>query len=236
MGEPQDSAPVPCQICGEEKAPGEVVPAYSVRSSVVDIIRRDHPEWSEEGYICLPDLNHYRAQYVEELLEKEKGEVSSLEERVITSLEERSVLSEDVTAAYDRQLTIGERAADRFADFAGSWTFIILFFMVLVVWIVINSVILLFRPFDPYPFILLNLVLSCLAAVQAPVIIMSQNRQENRDRLQARHDYQVNLKAELEIRSLSEKLDYLLINQGQRLLEIQKIQVELMEEMARRKS
>ena len=232
----EDKTTVPCQICGEEKAPGEVVPAYSVRSSVADIIRRDHPEWSGQGYICLSDLNRYRAQYVEELLEKEKGEVSSLEERVIASLEDRSVLSEDVTAAFDKQLTIGERAADRFADFAGSWTFIILFFVVLVVWIAVNSVILLFRPFDPYPFILLTLVLSCVAAIQAPVIIMSQNRQEARDRLQAQHDYQVNLKAELEIRSLNEKIDYLLIHQGERLLEIQKIQVELMEEIARRKA
>lgn len=227
---------VPCQICGREMTHGEVVPAGSVGSAVADIIRRDHPDWSDEGYICRPDLNHYRARYVEELLEKEKGEVSSLEEKVIFAMKERSVLSEDTSAAFDRQLTLGERAADRFANFAGSWTFIILFFAVLIVWIAVNSVLLLFRPFDPYPFILLNLVLSCLAAVQAPVIIMSQNRQEDRDRLQARHDYQVDLKAELEIRNLNEKIDYLLVTQGERLLEIQKIQVELMEEIARQKS
>ncbi len=236
MRKTQDHTAVPCQICGEEKAPGEVVPAYSVRSSVVDIIRRDHPEWSDQGYICLSDLNHYRAQYVEELLEKEKGEVSILEERVISAMKDRSVLSEDTTAAFDRQLTFGERTADRFADFAGSWTFIIMFFVVLFVWIVLNSVILLFRPFDPFPFILLNLVLSCVAAIQAPVIIMSQNRQEDRDRLQARYDYQVNLKAELEIQNLNEKIDFLLMTQGERLLEIQKIQVELMEEIAGQKS
>ena len=151
-------------------------------------------------------------------------------------MEDRSVLSEDTTEVFDRQLTIGERVADRIADFAGSWTFIILFFVVLLVWIAINSIILLSKPFDPYPFILLNLVLSCIAAIQAPVIIMSQNRQEARDRLQAQHDYQVNLKAELEIQNLHEKMDHLLINQGQRLLEIQNIQVELMEELARRKS
>ena len=232
----QDRENVFCQICGERKTPGELVPADSVRSSVIDLIRKDHPEWSDQGYICIADLNHYRAKYVEELLEKEKGEVSTLEEKVISAMEDRSVLSEDTTAVFDRQLTIGERLADQFADFAGSWTFIILFFAVLVAWIAINSIILLSRPFDPYPFILLNLVLSCIAAIQAPVIIMSQNRQEARDRLQAQHDYQVNLKAELEIQNLHEKIDHLLINQGQRLLEIQKIQVELMEELARRKS
>jgi uncharacterized membrane protein len=232
----QDRETVFCQICGERKTPGEIVPADSVRSSVIDIIRKDHPEWSDQGYICSADLNHYRAKYVEELLEKEKGEVSVLEEKVISAMEDRSVLSEDTTVVFDQQLTIGERASDRFADFAGSWTFIILFFVVLVAWIAINSIILLFRPFDPFPFILLNLVLSCIAAIQAPIIIMSQNRQEARDRLQAQHDYQVNLKAELEIQNLHEKIDHLIINQGQRLLEIQKIQVELMEEQARRKS
>jgi uncharacterized membrane protein len=231
----QDRETIFCQICGERKTPGELVPADSVRSSVIDLIRKDHPEWSDQGYICTTDLNHYRAKYVEELLEKEKGEVSTLEEKVISAMKDQSVLSEDTTAAFDRQLTIGERAADQFADFAGSWTFIILFFMVLVAWIAINSIILLSRPFDPYPFILLNLVLSCIAAIQAPIIIMSQNRQEARDRLQAQHDYQVNLKAELEIQNLHEKIDHLLINQGQRLLEIQNIQVELMEELARRK-
>ena len=232
----QDRENVFCQICGKQKTPGELVPADSVRSSVIDIIRKDHPEWSDQGYICIADLNHYRAKYVEELLEKEKGEVSTLEEKVISAMEDRSVLSEDTTEVFDRQLTIGERVADRIADFAGSWTFIILFFVVLLVWIAINSIILLSKPFDPYPFILLNLVLSCIAAIQAPVIIMSQNRQEARDRLQAQHDYQVNLKAELEIQNLHEKMDHLLINQGQRLLEIQNIQVELMEELARRKS
>lgn len=232
----QDRETIFCQICSERKTPGEVVPADSVRSSVIDLIRKDHPEWSDQGYICITDLNHYRAKYVEELLEKEKGEVSTLEEKVISAMEDRSVLSEDTTAVFDRQLTIGERVADRIADFAGSWTFIILFFVILVTWIAINSLILLFRPFDPFPFILLNLVLSCIAAIQAPIIIMSQNRQEARDRLQARHDYQVNLKAELEIQNLHEKIDHLLINQGQRLLEIQKIQVELMEELARQKS
>jgi uncharacterized membrane protein len=232
----QDRENVFCQICGEQKTLGELVPADSVRSSVIDLIRKDHPEWSDQGYICIADLNHYRAKYVEELLEKEKGEVSTLEEKVISAMEDRSVLSQDTTAVFDRQLTLGERVADRIADFAGSWTFIILFFIVLVVWVAINSIVLLARPFDPYPFILLNLVLSCIAAIQAPVIIMSQNRQEARDRLQAQHDYQVNLKAELEIQNLHEKMDHLLINQGQRLLEIQNIQVELMEELARRKS
>ncbi|MEO0146727.1 MAG: DUF1003 domain-containing protein, partial [candidate division WOR-3 bacterium] len=115
----------------------------------------------------------------------------------------------------------------------GSWAFIGTFIGVLFAWITLNSVVFLWRPFDPYPFILLNLILSCLAAIQAPIILMSQNRQEARDRLHLQHDYQVNLKAELEIRNLHEKLDHLLTYQWQRLLEIQEMQVEMMEEITR---
>ncbi|HSA81745.1 MAG TPA: DUF1003 domain-containing protein, partial [Geminicoccaceae bacterium] len=121
---------------------------------------------------------------------------------------------------------------DAIAAFGGSWTFILLFGAVILVWVLINAVALLARPFDPYPFILLNLVLSCLAAVQAPIIMMSQNRQEARDRLRSENDYRVNLKAELEIRHLHEKLDHLLQHQWERLMEIQQIQIELMNEIA----
>ena len=116
-------------------------------------------------------------------------------------------------------------------DFGGSWIFISLFGAFILIWIVINTVLLMVRPFDPYPFILLNLMLSCLAAVQAPIIMMSQNRQEARDRLRSESDYRVNLKAELEIRHLHEKLDHLLQHQWQRLIEIQQIQIELMNEI-----
>jgi uncharacterized membrane protein len=141
-------------------------------------------------------------------------------------------LSKNINIEFDQQLTFGERLADKMAEYAGSWGFVIGFFGVLLVWIAINSVVLILKPFDPYPFILLNLVLSCLAAIQAPIIIMSQNRQEAKDRLRSEHDYSVNLKAELEIRNLHEKIDHLLMKQWQRLLEIQEIQMELMEELA----
>lgn len=125
--------------------------------------------------------------------------------------------------------------ADRLADFGGSWLFIGIFCGTLAIWIIMNSVVMLMKPFDPYPYIFLNLILSCLAAIQAPVILMSQNRQEARDRIQAEHDYRINLKAELEIRHLHEKIDHLLMNQWQRLMEIQQIQMELMQELARKK-
>lgn len=124
--------------------------------------------------------------------------------------------------------------ADHVATFGGSWTFITIFFAVLVGWMALNVVVLVRKPFDPYPFILLNLVLSCLAAIQAPIIMMSQNRREVKDRLRAEHDYQVNLKAELEVRLLHEKLDHLIVHQWQRLLETQRLQVEMLDGLAAR--
>ena len=104
----------------------------------------------------------------------------------------------------------------------------------LIIWITINSVIIFGKPIDPYPFILLNLLLSCLAAIQAPIIMMSQNRQEAKDRLRSQYDYQVNLKAELEIRQLHEKMDHLLSHQWERLAQIQEIQIDLLEEIRRK--
>jgi uncharacterized membrane protein len=132
----------------------------------------------------------------------------------------------------DDNLTFGERLADRVADFGGSWTFILLFAGVLIGWILINTVFLLRQPaFDPYPFILLNLVLSCLAAIQAPVIMMSQNRQEAKDRRRARNDYATNLKAEIEIQNLHRKLDQLLDSYLPNLLELQKEQTRLLNKL-----
>lgn len=221
-----------CQICGRAGSRAELVPAAVVRPRLVERIRMAAPDWSPTGYICLTDLNRFRGDYVEALLQDEKGELSSLERTVVESLAQQETLAEDVEAQFQKKLTLGERLADAIAAFGGSWTFILLFGAVILVWVLINAVALLARPFDPYPFILLNLVLSCLAAVQAPIIMMSQNRQEQRDRLQAEHDYQINLKAELEIRHLHEKLDHLLQHQWERLMEIQQIQIELMNEIA----
>ena len=222
-----------CQICKKQKKLSEVLPAELVREPLVEIIRKTHPDWSSSGFICLSDLDKFRTDYVKGVLETEKGELSTLEEEVVRSLSEQELLSKNINIEFDQKLTLGQRLSDKLADSAGSWGFIIIFFGILILWIIINTVLLVWRHFDPYPFILLNLVLSCLAAIQAPVILMSQNRQESRDRLRAEHDYLVNLKAELEIRNLHEKIDHLLKNQWQRLLEIQEIQTELMEELAR---
>lgn len=221
-----------CQICKEKKKLSEVVPAQLVRKPIVDIIRKTHPDWSSEGYICNTDLNTFREEYIKNILETEKGELSILEKEVMKSLKEHEFLSKNINIEFERQLTVGERIADRLTTFAGSWKFISIFMITVFIWMGINSIVLILKPFDPYPFILLNLVLSCLAAIQAPVILMSQNRQDARDRLQAEHDYRVNLKAELEVRQLHEKIDHLLMYQWQRLLEIQEIQMDLLKEIA----
>jgi len=212
----------------------DLVPAAVVRPAVTAVIRRERPEWPDDGYVCVEDLNVFRNRYIESLLETEKGDLSVLEEEVVQSLREHEILASNVEEEFEASLTLGERLSDRLAAFGGSWRFILLFCGVLVVWIALNAFVLLARPFDPYPFILLNLLLSCLAALQAPVILMSQNRQEARDRLRAEHDYQVNLKAELEIRHLHQKVDHLLTHQWQRLVEIQQVQVELMNDLRRR--
>ena len=223
---------VTCQICKKQKNIWEAYPAAMVRKPVAEIISKIHSEWSSEGYICSADLNHFRSVYVQSVIEADKGELSQLDEQVIKSLREQELLSKNVNIEYDRQLTFGERMADKLADFGGSWRFIGIFAAVLFLWVLLNSLVFFWRPFDPYPFIFLNLILSCLAAIQAPVIMMSQNRQEAKDRLHAEYDYRINLKAELEIRHLHEKIDHLLMNQWQRLLEIQEIQMELMEELS----
>jgi uncharacterized membrane protein len=223
-----------CQICKKQKKTSEVMPAELVRGSVVETILKTYPDWSSSGFICISDLNQFRAKYVEDVLERNKGELSALEEQVVKSLKEQELLSSNINAEFDRKLTFGERLADKVADYGGSWRFIGIFMGGFLVWIIINSIVLIQKPFDPYPFILLNLVLSCIAAIQAPVIMMSQNRQEAKDRLRSEYDYRVNLKAELEIRHLHEKIDHLLMDQWQRLLEIQEIQMELMEELARK--
>jgi uncharacterized membrane protein len=224
-----------CQVCKEQKKMREVLTAELVRGPIVEKIMETHPDWSSRGFICIADLNRYRAEYVKDVIKADKGELSVLEEQVVKSLKEQELLSKNINVEYDRQRSLGEIMADRLADFGGSWLFIGIFCGILSIWIVMNSVVMLTKPFDPYPYIFLNLILSCLAAMQAPVILMSQNRQEARDRIQAEHDYRINLKAELEIRHLHEKIDHLLMNQWQRLMEIQQIQMELMEELTRKK-
>jgi len=224
-----------CQICGRAFMPQNGAIGDNVRPSLAEFIKSQRPNWDPQQFICFADLGIFRKDYVKRALEDEIGELTSLDQEVIESLQQHEVLTENIEKQFERKLTFGEHLSDKIAEFGGSWKFIITFGSVIVVWVVLNAVLLLDRGFDPYPFILLNLILSCLAALQAPVIMMSQNRAEARDRLRAENDYKVNLKAELEIRHLHEKIDHLLRKQYNRVFEIQQIQIELLEEISQRK-
>lgn len=184
--------------------------------------------------ISLGELNLATMKYIQGMIQKETSELSSLEEEVRNSLENQELISEDLNQTFQSTLTLGQRVADKVADFGGSWTFIIMFGLSMAVWIAINVFFSIWR-FDPYPFILLNLLLSTLAAIQAPIIMMSQNRQEAKDRARSEMDYKINLKAELEIRHLHEKIDHILKNQWSRLTEIQQIQMQMMQILGNRK-
>jgi len=223
-----------CSICGKLFPLRDLSAGALIRDAVVQLIMREHTDWSIEGYVCRTDLARYREKYVQTLLESEKGELTSLELEVLNSIQAQQLLATNVDVEFEREWTWGERLADRIAIFGGSWMFLVLFTLFIVVWVTMNSVVLFWRPVDPYPFILLNLMLSCLAAIQAPIIMMSQNRQESKDRLRSQHDYQINLKAELEIRHLHEKIDHLLSRQWERLVQIQEIQIDLLSELQQR--
>jgi uncharacterized membrane protein len=225
-----------CDVCKRPKKMSELFPLEMVNEPVMTIIQKEHPGLPRMGYICSEDLNKYRIEFIKNTLEEEKGELSSLEQEVVKSMKEQETVAKDINAEYEQQVKFGDKVSDKLAVFAGSWRFIIGFLATLLVWIVINSALIILKVFDPYPFILLNLVLSCLAAIQAPIILMSQNRQDEKDRLRSDYDFRVNLKAELEIRHLHQKLDHFLTKEWQTLLEIQQIQVELMNELSKGKA
>jgi uncharacterized membrane protein len=223
-----------CFHCKRSRPYELLVPGEMLRLAIRETIKKRNPSWSPGRMICTDCLDLFRSEYVEDALKEEVGELTKLEQEVIDSVREQETLTENINRAFEKSITFGQRVADRVATFGGSWIFIATFFLVLAAWIGMNSVAGLLGPFDPYPYILLNLILSCLAALQAPIIMMSQNRIEARDRLRSENDYQVNLKAELEIRHLHEKLDVLLKHQWQKLLEIQQIQMDFMKELMRR--
>lgn len=193
---------------GQSFPESEQISGRLVRKPILALIQQDFPAFRPEDSLATSELNEYRRRYLEDFLVREVGELSELERTVLTNVHERRTLSDKVEDQ-EAPLTLGQRWADNIASFGGSWTFILLFFGIILSWILLNVAVLRRPGFDPYPFILLNLLLSCLAALQAPVIMMSQNRQEEKDRERAKKDYMINLKAELELRVMHEKLDHL---------------------------
>ncbi|MDX2281124.1 MAG: DUF1003 domain-containing protein [Saprospiraceae bacterium] len=169
--------------------------------------------------------------YIDSLLKTENQQLDRLHEIVRLSIEEEEMITRKLCETDESAITFGERLSDKVAKFGGSWRFIIIFMAVLWLWIIVNSVFLASKAFDPYPYILMNLILSCIAAIQAPIIMMSQNRKELKDRQRAENDYMVNLKSEIEIRNLHRKMDLNMEDQFQHLFEIQQKQLELMQQI-----
>ncbi len=212
----------------------EKISGKMIRQSILEIIQKEKPEFTKDSYLSDSELNTFRQKYVEVFLMKQIGELTTLEKTVLNSLKDQTTLTDKLDGEEQMVLTYGQRVADRVASFGGSWTFIISFGLFLLIWICINIYWLGNKGFDPYPFILLNLILSSLAAIQAPVIMMSQNRQEEKDRERGKMDYMINLKSELEVRMLHEKMDHLIINQQQEVLEIHKVQIDMMNDILKR--
>lgn len=225
-----------CILCDQNRPADLSSAAAALRPSIADDIRQRHPaRWRDDGRICRRCLDSERAAFVLDQLERERGELSAIEAEISRKSVEHTAVAEDIESRFGRELTLGQRVADQVAAVGGSWPFVIGFCAVLLAWIGFNTFVLRAGAFDPYPYILLNLGLSCLAALQAPIIMMSQNRAAARDRMEADADYRINLKAELEIASLHDKIDHLLHVQWERMVEIQQTQIELLNELALRR-
>ena len=219
-----------CTLCQKDFEPRDLMPPGSIRQEIIALIHQEHPRWNPGDPLCREDHDRYRMAYITHMVQEEQGSIATLEKTVLDSISQNELLSLSTLTEADKP-TFGERVADQVALFGGSWRFIIFFFLFIAMWIAINAYVLLSRPFDPYPFILLNLILSCLAAIQAPIIMMSQNRQEAKDRQRSLHDYKINLKAEIEVRTLHEKVDHMLLDQWSKMMEIQDLQLEILGEI-----
>jgi uncharacterized membrane protein len=230
MTEPTSST-FNCPICQQQKTTEMGNPVELLHEEIAQALAERLPGLAAETMICDTCLEGLRGDYFEDVLEEEVGELDELEREVVQALEGQELITENINEEFEEHLTFGQRLADKVAAIGGSWAFIIFFAVALIVWMWLNAI-LAKRAFDPYPYILLNLCLSTVAALQAPVIMMSQNRQSAKDRLRAEQDYQINLKAELQTRHIYDMLDYLMTKQWQRMLEIQHSQTELIEELA----
>ncbi len=225
---------IKCDICQKKYVETDLITGHGIPNEIEKLIIRDFPDWNDNKRICKDDLNIYRMKYISSLIEDEEGKIKELEKTVITSIKQNEIIASNINIAVREKYKIADIISDKIAVFGGSWTFIIIFFILLLSWMVLNSYFLISRPFDPFPYILLNLVLSCIAAIQAPIIMMSQNRQEMKDRMRSENDYKVDLKSEIEIRTLHEKVDHLLLDQWSKMMKIQEMQIEILEEIKKK--
>ena len=211
-------------ISNKEFPESQKVLGSLISPKIVTEIHHEYPGFCDSSLLSVSEYKHYKQKYLQNFLVTDASDISELEKEVIESIGNRSVLSSKETII-DSNTTFAQRLSDKVASFGGSWKFIILFGVILFLWILFNTLSPHRDEFDPYPFILMNLILSCIAALQAPIIMMSQNRQEEKDRERAKQDYMINLKSELEIRLLHEKIDHLIMDQQQELIKLQQIQI-----------
>jgi len=226
-----------CSITNKEYPLEQLYSGESINPQLRALIVKDHPEFNDDSLLSINELSSYRHKYMKKILQAERKELNKLDAEVLHSIGSDELLSTKLHKESQKPAGLGDRIADKIADFGGSWTFIISFFAFLIIWMSINVAMAVFfdeKSFDPYPFILLNLMLSCLAAIQAPIIMMSQNRKETRDRQRAEDDYKINLKAELEIRMLHEKIDHMILRQNQRLIDIQEVQSDMLNDILKK--
>lgn len=196
---------------GKELPVSEQISASVLTPKLLEYVRKLNTTFRDTSVLSRSEYIKLRQSFIHDYLTEELGELSNDERRVLEALQQHTILTDKIEADDDtNERLFGQKLADSVAEFGGSWKFISSFMFFLLLWIILNSIALLSHPFDPYPFILLNLILSCIAALQAPIIMMSQNRQEEKDRERAKKDYMINLKSELEIRILHEKVDQLL--------------------------
>lgn len=221
-----DSPTVTCALCSQEVGLERVTIVGAVPPEIADVSALDARQ-----HICDACLGEARLRTLTQRLEAERGELTTLEEEVAKRTMTGGTIARQLGDDFVRGSTRAQRIADTVARVGGSWRFVIGALVVIMTWLVINTVIVPSRAFDPYPYILLNLVLSCLAALQAPIIMMSQNRAGMRDRMQADQDFLVNLKAELEINGLHAKIDHLLHERWENLLQLQRLQVDLISQL-----
>ncbi|EOZ5809716.1 DUF1003 domain-containing protein [Enterococcus hirae] len=203
----------------------------TIDTDIRSFILQKNKKLTIESQIPFITFMNYHFEYIKEKIIQDQNETKKINQEMLEQLKNKQIISQNLNTTINQKATFGQKSADAIAKFGGSWPFIFLFVVILGSWILLNTLHFFGLSFDRYPFILLNLVLSCLAAIQAPIIMMSQNRQAARDRIAADHDYQTNLKAELEISLLHEKIDYLMSQQWQQRLELQQLQIELLTQL-----
>jgi uncharacterized membrane protein len=218
---PVSVSPSTCLVCGKSFGPEDLTQGASVRSVIGDLIRRDHAGWSSASRICRDDLSRYSMQYLEALLQLDQGELTDLGREAVKSLQQHGLLAANVEAAFEKDLTIGQRLSDGLIRFGGHRGVVSGCLAVMIASVLTGGALLYWQPAHPYPFVLMNLLFDCAILVLAPIVALSQAPHSAKDRLRWEHSYLMNLKAELGLRQVRQALDGLVDHQRQRLVEIQ---------------